>query len=89
MVDEVPKNERLKNAQTLRNRGLSSGIPKPNIVRIELLDGIARQRYLGGLQRSGDSLRTNLYDNLTENNINKIYQELSIRICQLSMKEPH
>jgi len=48
-----------------KNRGLSSNIPKPNIVRIEVLDGNARRRYLGTLQRQGDQLRSNLYDELT------------------------
>jgi len=36
-------------------RGLSKRFPKANILRIEVLSGTARQRYLGGLQRVVDS----------------------------------
>lgn len=38
----------------LSNRGLRENVPKPNIVRIEVLDGNARERYLGAIQSSLD-----------------------------------
>lgn len=45
-----------KRVRNFTDRGLQSTIPKPNILRIEVLDGISRQRYLGGLQAGADSL---------------------------------
>lgn len=53
-------NSPVKNNTTLSDRGLNTGIPKPNIVRIEVLDGSARMRYLGGLQKIGDSFKTKI-----------------------------
>ena len=40
--------------RNLEQRGLRTKAPKPNIIRIEVLDGSARERYLGGLQKFGD-----------------------------------
>ena len=67
MADEnrPPRNERVRTAEVLRDCGLSPGVTKPNMVRIEILDGQARKRYLGQLQRAGDLLRTSLYDKMT------------------------
>jgi len=49
-ITELSKSER-----DLASRGLRVKAPKPNIIRIEVLDGTARERYLGGLQRLADS----------------------------------
>ena len=38
----------------LTTRGLRTKAPKPNIIRIELLDGDSRERYLGTIQRGID-----------------------------------
>lgn len=48
--DDLPKTDR-----DLVARGLRVKAPKPNIIRIEVLDGTARERYLGALQRLADS----------------------------------
>lgn len=40
----------------LTTRGLRTKAPKPNIIRIELLDGNSRERYLGKLQRGIDGV---------------------------------
>ena len=45
-------------------RGLQKEIPRPNIVRIETLDGNARERYLGQIQQIGDVVRKNAYPNI-------------------------
>ena len=51
-----------------KGRGLQASIPKPNIVRIELLDGNARDRYLGHLQRGADGLlKKKIYQHIANN----------------------
>ena len=45
-------------------RGLQESIPKPNIVRIELLDGNSRGRYLGTLQKISDKVRAPIYQKI-------------------------
>lgn len=45
--------------------GLSTALPKPNILRIEVLDGNARERYLSAVQLKGDELRQKIYQNVT------------------------
>lgn len=50
----------------LETRGLSTSIPKANIVRIEVLDGNSRQRYLGEIQRTADiELKSKLYQDIS------------------------
>ena len=44
-------------------RKLSPFKPRPMVCRIEPLQGSARQRYLGGLQRVGDKIRQWAFDN--------------------------
>ena len=47
----------------LVSRGLRTKAPKPNIIRIEVLDGNSRERYLGRLQRKADNIiKQPLYD---------------------------
>jgi len=63
--EQLLANER--NDTTLKARHLNTGLPKPNIVRIEVLDGNARLKYLGTLQRFSDTqFRSKLYDNLVK-----------------------
>jgi hypothetical protein len=63
MTEQITDNPDIP--RSFETRNLSTGIPKPNIVRIEVLDGNARQRYLGTLQRFGDrEIKQNLYDNI-------------------------
>jgi len=45
---------------------LKTSLPKSNIVRIEVLDGYNRQRYLSSVQREGDELRSSIYQNITQ-----------------------
>lgn len=45
--------------------GLSSALPKPNILRVEVLDGNARERYLAAVQLKGDQLRQQMYQTVT------------------------
>lgn len=45
------------------NRGLKDTLPRPNILRIEVLDGNSRNRYLGGLQKIIDVTRNAIDDN--------------------------
>lgn len=50
--------------RNLEARGLRTKVPKPNILRIEVLDGKARERYLGSLQKFADrEIKQTLYDN--------------------------
>jgi hypothetical protein len=60
----MAETDNLYTPRSFGTRNLSTGIPKPNIVRIEVLDGNARQRYLGTLQIKGDKLKQNLYDKI-------------------------
>lgn len=46
------------------DKGLSTNLPLPNILRIETLDGNARERYLSSVQRIGDNLRRNVYQRM-------------------------
>jgi len=48
------------------DKSLSTKLPKPNILRIEVLDGNARQRYLGAVQRIGDNIKTRTYQRMTQ-----------------------
>lgn len=54
--EDIPRN--------LKSRLLRDNIPKPNVVRIELLSSVARQRYLGQIQKWGDSLRGYVTENM-------------------------
>lgn len=57
--------------RNFEGRGLDGRFPKANILRIEVLSGTARQRYLGGLQRDVDiSVRIPL-ENKDKNTNNK------------------
>lgn len=47
-------------------QGLSTSLPKPNILRIEVLDGNARERYLSAFQRNGDKTRRNIYQRMSQ-----------------------
>jgi hypothetical protein len=51
-----------KPERDLEYRGLRANVPKPNIVRIEILDGNARERYLGKIQTTLDrSVKQQVY----------------------------
>lgn len=45
---------------------LSTNLPKPNILRVEVLDGNARQRYLQSIQRVGDRIRNSTYQQISK-----------------------
>lgn len=56
------------------SRGLSSNLPRANIVRIEALDGSARQRYLQGIQQFTDEkFRQPVYEKLANKEDNLFY----------------
>lgn len=48
------------------SKSLSPDLPKPNILRVEVLDGNARQRYLAAVQRKGDNIRRIAYQQATQ-----------------------
>lgn len=48
------------------SESLSTNLPKPNILRIEVLDGNARKRYLAAVQRAGDNIRASVYQQTTQ-----------------------
>jgi len=53
-----------KHGRNLEGRELRTQAPKPNIIRIELLDGSARTRYLGTIQAAFDNtVKKAVYDN--------------------------
>jgi len=49
-----------------KGKGLATTLPKPNILRIEVLDGNARERYLSSVQRVGDQVRRSLYQRISQ-----------------------
>ena len=60
--------------RNFEGRGLDGRFPKANILRIEVLSGTARQRYLGGLQRVVDSIiKNNLMATDTNNKNDKVF----------------
>lgn len=56
----------LKDGTSGKRESLSTNLPKPNILRVEVLDGNARQRYLAAIQRAGDEIRENVYQQTTQ-----------------------
>lgn len=53
--------------------GLSPNLPLPNIVRIEALNKIARNRYLGTIQKLSSNIRDQVAISLRKNNLDKFY----------------
>lgn len=53
--------------------GLSPNLPLPNIVRIEALNKIARNRYLGTIQKISSNVRDQVALSLKKNNLDKFY----------------
>lgn len=58
-------------------RGLSDNIPRPNIVRIETLDGAARSRYLTGIYTGTNQLRDDIHQSVVPDAEKKFYGFLS------------
>jgi hypothetical protein len=59
-------------------RGLSSNLPRANILRIEVLDGNAREKFLAGIQRITDqSVRQPTYERMVANEDKVFYGFLS------------
>lgn len=52
---------------TDRNSKMSKDLPKPNVCRIEVMDGEARRAYMGGMSKTLDTFRETMYENLTSN----------------------
>lgn len=46
---------------------MSKDLPKPNVCRIEVMDGEARRAYMGGMSKTLDTFRETMYENLTSN----------------------
>lgn len=67
--DPIPRN--------LKTRNLSNDIPRPNIVRIEMLDGGARARYLTGIYSGSNTLRNAVYQNIVPAGQDTFYGFLS------------
>lgn len=53
--------------------GLSPNVPLPNIVRIEILNAVSRNRYLGKIQQIASTLKDSLYANLRNKGSDKFY----------------
>lgn len=59
-------------------RGLSSNLPRANILRIEVLDGIAREKFLAGIQRVTDqTVRQPVYEKMAAKGDSVFYGFLS------------
>ena len=56
-------NDFWRTPELFKERNLSPFKPRPMVCRIEPLQGSARQRYLGGLQRVGDKIRQWAFEN--------------------------
>ena len=52
---------------------MSDKLPLPNILRIELLDGKARERYLGGVQRTADVVKQQVYQKMVPDKESTFY----------------
>lgn len=72
---QAPKDPQQKNPvpRDFVARGLSPLIPLPNIVRIEVLNKAARQRYLGTIQQTVNTNKDALAEQLHRNNLDKFY----------------
>lgn len=53
---------------------MSKKLPKPNVCRIEVLDGAARRAYMGGFQQSIDVFREQMLDAIALDNGYDIYE---------------
>lgn len=65
--------QRIFKGKNVKIGGLSANIPLPNIVRIEILNKNARNRYLGTLQRITSDLRDDLAETFRAKRIDKFY----------------
>jgi hypothetical protein len=60
------------------DRGLSPNLPRANILRIEVLDGIAREKFLAGIQRITDqTVRQPVYEKMAAKGDSVFYGFLS------------
>lgn len=75
MANELPIDPRPRSFNTLSSEvsGLSKNIPLPNIVRIESLNKISRDRYLGTVQRFGNDFRDQVAEKLKKNKLDKFF----------------
>lgn len=53
---------------------MSKRLPKPNVCRIEVLDGAARRAYMGGFQKSLDTFRETMLDAIALENGYDMYE---------------
>jgi len=53
---------------------MSKRLPKPNVCRIEVMDGPARQAYMGGFQSTIDAFRSTMLEKIAENGKYDLYE---------------
>ena len=56
------------------NSKMSKRLPKPNVCRIEVLDGAARRSYMGGFQKSIDVFRTEMLEAIANKSNYDLYE---------------
>jgi hypothetical protein len=56
------------------NSKMSKRLPKPNVCRIEVLDGAARRSYMGGFQKSIDTFRTEMLEAIANKSNYDLYE---------------
>ena len=57
-----------------KNSKMSKRLPKPNVCRIEVLDGAARRSYMGGFQKSIDVFRTEMLESIANKSNYDLYE---------------
>lgn len=57
-----------------KNSKMSKRLPKPNVCRIEVLDGAARRSYMGGFQKSIDTFRTEMLEAIANKSNYDLYE---------------
>jgi hypothetical protein len=57
-----------------KNSHMSRRLPKPNVCRIEVLDGAARRSYMGGFQKSIDVFRTEMLEAIANDSQYDLYE---------------
>lgn len=57
-----------------KNSKMSKRLPKPNVCRIEVLDGAARRSYMGGFQKSIDVFRTEMLEAIANKSNYDLYE---------------
>lgn len=55
-------------------KNMSKRLPKPNVCRIEVLDGAARRAYMGGIQKSIDAFRETMLDAISKDSGYDMYE---------------